>query len=415
MGVAIERLRRAAVHTLENVRGLHPRSETQWSTSAPSSLVPWLRSWWHGSWGWSPDNAEGVGSASRCLQLVSQQISTLPLRYRHQPETQGYEPAWVSNPDPVWFPNGITDAMFAIVWSIYGWGDAFLWVTGRYEGSGYPRTWTVLDPAQVTVSESAGTRLYRVGDLTLDTRDVMQISRDPRGNLRGTSALSAYATNVAAASHAEAFAADFYVHGGVPWAVLQPSKRLDGKQAADLQAQWMARTATRGAAPAVIPPDVTFHQFSFNPRDLMLIESREWDAKQIAAAFGVPAFMLNLPQAGGLNYSNPEMLFTTWWKSELYPTAHRLDQALSMWLPAGNWVEFDPGFLLRPDFATLVQTWLAMLAQGVVTQDEYRAAVLDLPPLSAGEATAMLDVPAGARGVPEVPTPTAAELEAMVS
>src|SRR6185436_13215577 len=142
---------------------------------------------------------------------------------------------------------------------------------------------------------------------------------------------------------------------------------------AELQAQWTTRVGLRGGAPAVIPPDITFTQFSFNPKDLLLLESREWDSKQIAAAFGVPAFMLNMDQGGGLNYSNPEMLFDTWWRTELYPVARRVESALSVWLPRGNWVEFDPTVLLRPDLKSLSEVWLALLAANVVTVDETRA------------------------------------------
>jgi HK97 family phage portal protein len=381
-----------------------------WSTSTPNSLVPWLQSWWRNGQSFN-GGQNSVGSASRCLELVSQEISTMPLRFRGN-----YEPMWVSNPDPVWFPNGIGDALFAAVWSLYAWGDAFLWTTSRYEDSGYPRNWTVLDPAQVTVeADPSGGRSYRVGELELAAENMLQISRNPSGQLRGTSALAGYASNLAAASAAEAFAADVFVAGGVPWAVLQPQRRITAEQAAELQAQWVARSGTRGAAPAVIPPDVTFTQFSFSPKDLLLLESREWDAKQIAAAFGVPAFMLNLPQADGLNYSNPEMLFTTWLRSELYPKARRVEAALSLWLPRGNWVEFDPSFLTRPDLQTMSAVVLASVQAGVLSPDEGRAMLWDLPPLAQGEALAMIDEPSGASTSEAVAaTPTVAELEAMI-
>jgi HK97 family phage portal protein len=342
---------------------------------------------------WGPGLAERVGTATRCLQLVSQQIAAMPLRYRGGAP----EPRWTSSPDPTWFPNGIGDAVFAAMASLYGWGDAFLLVIDRYQ-TGYPRGFTVLDPGRVSVefAPNGFGRTYRVGAVQFDAGDVLQISRNPSpGALRGTSALRGYATNLQAAAAAESFARDFFVGGGVPWAVLQPSKRVNSEDAARLQSQWVARAGVRGGAPAVIPPDITFTQFSFNPKDLLLIESREWDAKQIAAAFGCPAFLLNMDQASGLNYSNPAMLFDTWWRTELYPTARRLEAALTMWLPRGNWVEFDPSILLRPDLKTTSEVWLALLAQNVVTEDEVRAAVLDLPPLSEGDAVKLIDEPPG--------------------
>jgi len=358
-------------------------------------------------WG-SPQLAERVGTASRCLQLVAQQIAAMPLRFRGSAPA----PLWTSNPDPTWFPNGIGDAVFALVTSVYAWGDGFLLTTDRYE-TGYPRAFTVLDPSRVVVDADPNGqgRTYRIGQVDLDPDDVLQITRNPTGSLRGTSALQAYSSNVQAAFSAESFAADFYTGGGVPWAVLQSSRRLDAAQASALQAQWTARVGLRGGAPAVLPPDVTFSQFQFSPKDLLLLESREWDAKQIAAAYGVPAFMLNMDQGGGLNYSNPEMLFDTWWRTELYPTARRIESALSVWLPRGNWVEFDPSILLRPDLANMAQVWTGLLDKQVVTVDEVRAAVLDLPPLATGEALEMIDEPPGANATaatPDVPPPAPA-------
>lgn len=358
---------------------------------------------------YSPVLAGRVGSANRCLQLVSQQISTMPLRFRGN-----FEPMWVSNPDPAWFPNGIGDAVFAAVWSAYQHGDAFLWATDRYDSTGYPRSFTVLDPMAVTVSASSGERHYEAGGVALDPRDVLQIPRNPNGALRGTPALSAYASNLSAAAAAEAFAADFYESGGIPWGALQPSRRVTEEQATALQDQWATRVGARRAAPAVLPPDVTFNAFQFNPKDLLLLESREWDAKQIAAAFGVPAFMLNMEQAGGLNYSNPEMLFSTWWRTELYPMARRIESALSTWLPRGNWVEFDPSIVLRPDLQTMTSVWLQLRSAGVVTVDEVRAAVLDLPPIEDGEALALIDEPPGAKTTElDTAPPTPRPLEAV--
>jgi len=355
----------------------------------------------------SPQFVERVGTAARCLQLVSQQIAAMPLRFRGSSPV----PLWLSNPDPVWYPNGVTDATFALIASLYGWGDAFLVVTSLYE-TGYPRSWSILDPSVVTVAaaDDGRGRAYRVKDVDLTDDDVLQISRNPDGLLRGTPALTGYASNVAASFFASSFASDFYQSGGIPWAVLQSSRRLDREQAEALQAQWTARVGLRGGAPAVIPPDVTFQQFSFAPKELLLLESREWDAKQIAAAFGVPAFMLNLEQAGGLNYSNPEMLFDTWWRTELYPSAPRVEAALSTWLPRGSWVEFDPSILLRPDLPGLATVWLDLLAANVVTIDEVRAAVLDLPPLTDDVgAVAMIDEPSGSSATgpaaPDVPSP----------
>jgi HK97 family phage portal protein len=336
-----------------------------------------------------------VGTAARCLQLVAQQIAAAPLRYRREipaPAGKSYAPPWISSPDPAWYPNGIRDAIFSSVWSIYAQGDAFLWTTSR-SADGYPATWTVLDPAQMVVKSANGSRTYDYANVPLDPRDVLQISRNPNGSLRGTSALSAYYSNLLAAFQGDDYAGAILSGGGVPSAVLKSARRLTADQAADVKTQWITRTA--GAGPAVLPPDLDFEQLAFSPKDLTLLETREWDAKQIAAAFGVPAPLLNMTLAGGLTYQNPSALFDLWWRSELDPVGKSIESALATWLPRGSWVEFDSSSARSPDFATLSATWISLVAAKIATPDEARAAVLDLPPQTQGEQIALIDEPAG--------------------
>lgn len=298
--------------------------------------------------GFSPRLLDNVWAANRCLQLNSQQIASMPLRFKGTWETP---PAWFSNPDPVWFPNGIADALFAVTDSIYRWGDAFLFVTTRY-ASGFPQTWTVLDadPARLRVTTANGRRAYRIGETQLDPANVVQITRNPRGGLRGTSALSAYATtawNVIAGGETTNS-----VLNNLPPAVLKTNRKATQDQAEAIQDRWVSRAALRGrGVPPVLPPeiDLVATNLGFTPKDLLLLESKEYDVRVIATAFGVPASLLNMAVAGGLTYQNPAMLGEQWWRFELLPTAGRLAAALSsQMLPKGNMVEFDASAVFSP-------------------------------------------------------------------
>jgi HK97 family phage portal protein len=330
--------------------------------------------------------AERIGTVDRCLQLSSQQIATMPLRYRHRASAAEFQPRWVTDPDPAWYPNGISDAIFAAVYSIYARGDAFLWVTSRYE-NGYPATWTVLDPVSMEVEDGGGYRVYTSNGFPLDSNDVVQVSRNPHGQLRGSSAIAAYASSVSSAFMAEQYAADVYASTGATRVALRSTtRRLSQEQAEEIQAQWVAAVSRRMGAPAVLPPDLELVEaLSISPKDLMLLESRDWDARQLAAAFGVPAMLLNIALSGGLIYQNPLQLFDIWWRSELMPCASKLQDALSRMMPRGHWVEFDPTATLKPNFAQLVDVYSKALADGAITVDEYRAAVFDLPPLAEGD------------------------------
>ena len=377
-----------------------PLDEGRWwvdQTIGPNTIAPMVRAVAE-SYGfpWIAGGLlfERVGSASRCLQLVSQQIATLPLRHRGP----GFFPAWLHNPEPALY-TGLPDAVFALTWCMYARGNAYLWVTSRYE-TGYPASWVVLDPTTVQIRKDGnGEPVYYSNGYRLATEDVLHIRRNfIPGQTYASGCLEAYWSNLSSAFATATFAADFFAASGVPATVLKWDRRLTKAQAETLQGQWVAAVAARGGAPAVLDQGLAFEVLSFSPKDLMLLELREFDDKAIASAFGVPAFMLNLPQADGLNYSNPEMLFGVWWRTELMPAAHRIEVALTRWMPRGNWVEFDPSVLVRPDLETLTRVWTQLLGAGVVTENEVRAAVLDLPPLEEGEALEEIDEPGQAGG-----------------
>lgn len=304
------------------------------------SLWPSIADFWSDTFGSSasyisPAMAERVWVSNRCIQLNAQQIASMPLEFHGS-----YEPAWVTNPDPEWYPNGVADALFAAVRSLYGWGYAILYVTSRYSW-GLPQTWTVIDPSAVTIELKDGHREYKVNGEQLSRFDVVQIDRDPGFGLHGTPAIAAYAPQ-AWGLLAGSDLARSVLQGGVPLVALKSTRKLTKEQAEGLQAQWVTRTSARGGAPPVLPPEIDFAQLQISPADLLLIEGLGFNARVIASAYGVPPFLLNLPLEGGLTYQNPEKLGEFWWRFELRPTSKRIADALSaQMLPRGNWVSLD--------------------------------------------------------------------------
>jgi phage portal protein BeeE len=111
----------------------------------------------------------------------------------------------------------------------------------------------------------------------------------------------------------------------------------------------MEQTASRNGAPPVLPPEITAEEMSFDPSDLALLETQEFNARAIASAFGVPAMLLNMPVTGGLTYQNPAALGEMWWRFELRPLATRIANAWSaQMLPRGQYVTFDAADTFMP-------------------------------------------------------------------
>jgi phage portal protein BeeE len=327
------------------------KRETMTEPGTEISIQPQVDSFWselRQTGFFSPRLIERVWVAARCIQLNAQQIASMPLRYEGP-----FEPAWVSSPDPIWYPNGLSEAMHAAVRSYYGWGDAFLLITSRY-ATGFPATWTVLDPAEVNVQMVEGRKRYRMGSANdfLPLNDVVQISRDPGGGLRGTSAIRSYSAQAWSQIGAGTSSQNIQGGGTVPPVALRPKKKVTKDQAEAMQAQWVtARQRYGGGVPAVLSVQDFDDPFvlNINPKDLALLELAEYDARILASAFGVPSFMLNLPMTGALIYQNPAMLGEFWWRFELRPAAKRFADAFTAnMLPRGNSVTFDASDTFQP-------------------------------------------------------------------
>lgn len=303
---------------------------------------------WQGWSGLSPQAAERVWVANRCIHLNANQISSMELKFETSAPTGKSDPAWLDNPDPVWYPNGVNDALYSAISSMYAYGDAFLYVTARY-ADGWPSAWTVIDPRVVLVERAGGQRAYRIGEIPVDPGDVVHVMRNPvAGELRGTPALRSYGPYVqglmAGAASGAALAAN-----PIPNAILKSEQKLTEEQARELQDQWVERAGLRRGAPAVLPPKLSFELLAFSPKDLLLLEAQQWDAKVIASAFGVPVFILNMSMDGSLVYQNPASLGEFWWRFELHPMALTLSRALSrQMLPRGDRVVFDASEMFAP-------------------------------------------------------------------
>lgn len=332
---------------LRDTLGLKKREEiTTLQSGLYDTLIP---NWWAenglSSNTWLPGDArlaDRVWVANRCLQLNSQQIGSMPLEFHGTDE-----PAWVSSPDPNWYPNGIADALFALVANLYGWGFSLQYITDTY-ADGFARTWTVLDSSIVSIRNVDGAREYKYGEQILNPRRVVQIDRDPGSRLHGTSALRAYA-QVAWGLQAAGNQSMVVNQGGTPKFYLKSERKIDRDQATAIRTQWGEAMASRNGLPPVVPPEITPTEMSFNPSDLALLDTQEFNAKAIMSAFGVPAVMFNMSVEGSHVYQSPAALGEMWWRFELRPTATRIANALSaQMLPRGQWVTFDAADTFAP-------------------------------------------------------------------
>jgi len=316
-----------------------------------------------------------VSTAMTCADLNGRQLASFPA-YAVNNRRPSSLPSWYSSPEPELYSDW-TAFMKALSNSYYLAGEAILWATGRF-ADGWPARFVALNPSQVFVDDEGNWYLghddhgdplaradichipYQQLPGTLQRRGIGPL-RWAWGNLMSAATLNRYAENIA--------------RYGV-WAVLKHPDELTAAQSADLQGQWMTARYHSAGAPAVLSGGLEFETLTMSPKDLALLDLLWFDLEMIAAAMGVPAVLVNLPQNNGLTYQSTLMLADWHWRATLRTAAESMSGAMSQWLlPRGSHIEFNPDRYTQPPLEERARAYATL--HGIVGDDGGRALEVD--------------------------------------
>jgi HK97 family phage portal protein len=236
--------------------------------------------------------------------------------------------------------------------------------------------------------------------MPVDRTDVLHIPYQTwPGELRGITPLQWIGRNLYAADALETYGAQLAANGAVPWGVLTTPANLTAAQVDENRQRWDEAAARRGAAPVMLSGGLTLETLTLSPADMALLDLRVFDEQRICAAFGVPPYLVGLPQSEGLTYANASSLFDYHWRATLRPTARAIAAAISSWaLPAGQRMEFNSDEYVRGDLASRAQAYSVMHSiedetGRAVTVAEIRQAERLSPPSGSPNAGAALTGP----------------------
>jgi len=339
--------------------------------------VGWVPPWDN----WSSGLAQRVSTVFACIDLNARTLATMPPYVTRDGQTLS-PPTWLRNPEPEIY-TGWVEFLKLCVASYQLRGEVFIWATAHF-ADGFPARFVVLNPDWVSVDFVDGRREYAIGGERLDTRDVLHVRYSTwPGDARGHGPLEAGARNLLSAEAMERYGANLATRGGVPWAVLKHPANLSATQAQTFRDRWVAGSQSRDGAPAVLSGGIDLEVLSLSPKDMALLDLRQFDEGRICALLGVPPFLVGLPSGGdSMTYSNVSSLFDFHWRATLRPIATALSDALSNWaLPGRTGVEFNRDEYVRPGLGERAQAYSVLhnivdpvSGARAITVDEIRAA-----------------------------------------
>jgi len=292
------------------------------------------------------NRAMQVPAISRARSLHANVISAMPLKmYREywnpdtrEMETEDLAPrAWLRRPDP-----GITyEALMSWTFDdLAFFGRAFWYITSK-TADGFPASFTRLPAGSITTPDQAGPVWYGPSEQIffqggeLDPSLVVQFIGSEQGWIYSSEQAIATALKIEDSRYRNALTS-------IPSGILRQTggEPLSAQELADLAAAFNAARATNQTA--ALNEFLSYEPTTATPDKMLLIESAQFSALQMAQICNIPPYLLGVP-TGSYAYTNSR---ESRWDLWLYGTkgyAEVIASTLSSdkILPKGTFVEFD--------------------------------------------------------------------------
>lgn len=333
----------------------------------------------------SDDQAIGLISVYRALQLLTTSAGQLPLRLERGGETitDGAKlPRLVKKPDP---EMDRSDWIEQAVLSLALNGNLFLRKVTDRNGSIIAAR--ILPPAEVTVTKDPKTRVirYHYRGEKFTTADVYHqtLMRLP-GRDRGIGPIQAARNEIGAAADVRDYASNWFRGSGQPTGLLKSKGAKTAEEAKAQRDRWneAAMDEDNPTGIRVIGGDTDYDPLLLSPEDAQWLEVRKFSVTEFARLFGVPSgLMLVTLDGSSMTYSNVEQEWLAFTRFTLMQYLRKIEEALTDLSPLGQTIRVDTDVLLRSDTKSRYDSHRVGLEAGFLTIDEVRS-IENLPPLT---------------------------------
>lgn len=250
----------------------------------------------------SKRSALGYAAVWRAVNLISNMVGKLPLHVLRRDDTDDSKARDKMHPAYMLLRLRPNETMSAFTFRqvlthhvlLYGNGYAYI----ERSGNGDPISLTPLDACQVSVARVNGKVVYtlrnKAGNTGLRADEVLHIKGLGNDGLCGYSVLGLARKSWALGLAAREYTTRFYTSGGSQRAVLEHPSKLTPEARNKLKSSWAE--AYGGIANAhkvaVLEEGMKLNTYGIPAKDAQLLESRQFETREVAAWFGVPPHKL---------------------------------------------------------------------------------------------------------------------------
>lgn len=341
------------------------------------------------------DKAMRLSAVWACVRLLSESVSTLPLKV-YERQTDGSRKLAQSNtvyqvlcrrPNPEMTPSRF---MLMVVASICLRGNAF--VEKLFIGSRLVSLVPLLPQNMVVKRLDNGRLQYTYTEngkqRVIPTEKVMHIRGFGLDGVCGMMPTMAGVDVFGAAMSVDESAAKIFENGLQSSGFLSAEQALDKDQRERLRGYMQAFTGSKNAGKImVLEGGLKYQNVTMNPEAAQLLESRSFSIEEICRWFRVPPFMVGHTTKQSSWASSLEGMNLQFLTHTLRPLLINIEQEISRCLLNGDedvFAEFSVEGLLRADSAGRAAYYTSALQNGWMSRNDVRR-LENMPPIEGGD------------------------------
>lgn len=312
-------------------------------------------------------NALRLNTVYACVRLISESLGSLPLQVFRRldrgkqllPRDDRYR-LLHSQPNPA-----MTSFTFreTLAGHLLLWGNAYAWIERGKQGR-LVALWPVRpDKVKAEQDRKTGELRYeyefRGEKLKATSNSLLHIPGLGFDGITGYSPIGLMKSGIGMGIAAENFGAQFFGNSALPSGILSTTKKLSTEAEDRLKAAWQGMHGGDNRwKVAVLEEGVTWTQLGTKPNEAQYLETRQFQAKEIASAFRVPPWMVGIDVKQGV-YSNVEHQMLAFVTHTLRPWMVRFEQGFKAKLfPEPDvFAEFNADGLLRGDLKSRYEAY----------------------------------------------------------
>jgi len=312
------------------------------------------------------DTALSIGAVYRCVNIIATSISQCPINVLRNDVEPITIPSFIANPTI-----GKTQRQFlyqtatglALEGNVY-------WLITR-SGNQIVNI-EVLPLGQVHVELQAdGTHRYQYNGQVLDPANLSHLKLcDIAGKAIGLGAIQAAKKDFQNVIDNREYAIQFFSDGAVPSGILSTDQHLNADQADALRTRFVETQQKN--TPAVLSNGLEYQALKLSPKDIQMLETRQFSVQDICRIFGIPATFLLAQSGDSQTYANLETVNRAFVNFTLMNYFGVIEDALSALLPIGVVARFDLDNFLRGDTASRYNAYESGIRAGWLTRNEVR-------------------------------------------